>query len=407
MSAFLNGLVFSIPLSPEIHSNSPAETVDFYYNQLAQFVNRSFTVDENLVEEQLYKTADELFYISRLAPMVFGRKWNELNEYEKERFKKTLKIAAQHKIHDQIKQSSGGIPLLSLVSEETKKHFSRLDYSISGEEGRKKITVFMLKSDDGNWRISNVAFGENSLIRYYFGICKNLIDNYSIPYLEAELREQGYVVLEDFEGNEIGVLPKGWGWKKSDDNKNKPYQIKQEKGNKYLAADDHGESVILAANVKWNLKKYPYISFKWRGRRIPEGGDERFEDKIDNGAGVYVFYKRKFGLIPESVKYVWSSTLPIGSTLRLPGIGKPWMIIAESGETHLGQWRTYAFNAYEAYQKTFGGDPPNTAIGIGVLSDANNLKSHASADYDDIKALKYANTDSGIKHFLKAESISR
>ena len=95
--------------------------------------------------------------------------------------------------------------------------------------------------------------------------------------------------------------------------------------------------------------------------------------------------------------------MPVGSTMRRNGIGKPWNVVAESGEEHLGEWRTYVFNAYEAYQKTFGGDPPDDAVGIGILSDANSTHSLAYADYDDIRALKNANADSGVKKFLEAE----
>jgi len=75
----------------------------------------------------------------------------------------------------------------------------------------------------------------------------------------------------------------------------------------------------------------------------------------------------------------------------------------ESGPENLGEWRTYVLNAYEAYQKTFGGNPPDRPLGIGILSDANSTHSKAYADYDDIRALRYADADSGIKNFLKGE----
>jgi hypothetical protein len=112
----------------------------------------------------------------------------------------------------------------------------------------------------------------------------------------------------------------------------------------------------------------------------------------------------KFGLVPESIKYVWSSTLPVGSAMRRSGIGRPWMVVAESGEDELGKWNTYVFNLYEAYKATFGGDPPEVTAGIGILSDANSTKSKAYADYDDILALKHADVvSSEISQILDAE----
>ncbi|HEX9652234.1 MAG TPA: DUF3047 domain-containing protein, partial [bacterium] len=250
---------------------------------------------------------------------------------------------------------------------------------------------------------SNIKYDDDSIVRHYYGLCKKILDKLSLSSLIAELSGQDYVVLEDFESSELGGLPRGWTWKKQDDEKNKPYEIREENGSRYLAAEDQGESVILGKDVKWDLKKYPYISFKWRVHAIPEGADERFHKKIDSAAGIYIIYDKKLGLIPESVKYVWSATLPVGSAMRRSGTGRPWMVVADSGDDNLGVWRTYVFNAYEAYKKTFGGNPPDIPIAIGILSDANSMKSKAYADYDDIIALKNANADSGIKEFLKAE----
>ncbi|MFQ5633162.1 MAG: DUF3047 domain-containing protein, partial [bacterium] len=219
----------------------------------------------------------------------------------------------------------------------------------------------------------------------------------------AELGDKGYVVLEDFESGTDGKFPPGWSWKKKDNNKRKPYLVKTENGNKYLEATDKGESVIIGKKIKWNLKKYRYISFKWRAHRLPEGGDERFGKTVDSAAGIYFTYKKKLGLIPKSVKFVWSTTLPVGSTMLRTGVGKPWMVVAESGPEHLDEWRTYIFDAYQAYKDTFGGNPPDRPLGIGILSDANSTHSFAYADYDDIRALKHADATSGVKEKLDAE----
>ncbi len=219
-----------------------------------------------------------------------------------------------------------------------------------------------------------------------------------------QMADSDYIVLEDFEDGDIGQLPPGWQWRRDDDEKHKPYKVVQEDGNKYLAAEDNGESVILVKTIRWNIKQYPYISFRWRVHKIPEGGDERFHDKIDSAAGIYITYNRKLQVIPETVKWVWSSTLQVGATSRRSGgIGRPWNIVAASGTDSLGAWRTFVFNAYQAYIDTFGAEPPDRTLGIGVLSDANSTKSQAYADYDDIRALKTANAGSGVTHFVEAQ----
>ena len=210
------------------------------------------------------------------------------------------------------------------------------------------------------------------------------------------------LVLEDFSGNEVGKLPKNWGWRSSDNDIKKPYQIKEEKGKKYLAAQDNGESVALAKEVDWNINEYPYISFKWRATLLPKGGDARNGDTADNGVSFSIIYKKKLGKIPEQVKYVWSTTLPVGNAFRRSGIGRPWIVVAESGSKNLGEkWLTYTFNAKEAYKKTFGGNPPKNPIAIVILSDANNTKTKAYGDYSDIVVMKSAKADSGVNKVLK------
>jgi ABC-type transporter MlaC component len=399
-------MALSLTSSPAIENDSlsPKETIEHHYNALLRIVNNSRDLDESAFEQQVFQMVEKLFDIPKLSAMALGSKWPKLNAIEQKRFIETMKIALQKDILKQIdRYGVNRLPSIELISEEAKENFSKLRYLVSGNQGKKEFTIFMLKSSDTDWKISNIIFGKKSLIREYYSICEKLTKQYSLAYLEAELTGRGYVVLEDFEADEVGKLPKDWSWRNRDNNKNKPYVVMEENGNKYLAADDNGESVILGKNIKWNLKKYPYISFKWRARNLPDGGDERFGQTVDSAAGLYIVYKKKLGLIPESVKYVWSTTLPVGSTMRRSGTGKPWMIVAESGDEHLGEWRTFVFNVYEAYKKTFGGNPPKTAIAIGILSDANSTNSKAYADYDDIKALKSADADSGVKKILDAE----
>lgn len=203
------------------------------------------------------------------------------------------------------------------------------------------------------------------------------------------------LVLEDFEAGPVGGLPEGWTWRGQDNKKIKPYAIREEEGNRYLAATDSGQSVILGKEMKWDLETYPYLSFRVRVHQIPVGGDERDDKKVDSAAGVYITYRKKYGLIPESVKYVWSSTLPVGAAVLRHGTGRPWMVVMGSGTDGLGEWRTYVFDLRQAYQDTFGKKLPDHAEGIGILSDANSTNSTAFADYDDFRALRSVSTPVG------------
>jgi hypothetical protein len=191
------------------------------------------------------------------------------------------------------------------------------------------------------------------------------------------------LVLEDFEGGVVGEMPANWKARGFEQGKRPPYWIEEEDGNRFLRAEDRGQNVMLYKEVRWDARDYPYISFRWRIRAVPEGADERVEERADSAAGLYVSYRRKLGLVPESVKFVWSGSVAAGSSFRRPGIGMPWTVVAGSGPAD-STWRTFMFRTEDVYRETFGKDPGNRPLGIAVLSDANSTGSFAAADYDDI-----------------------
>lgn len=390
-------------LSLDNHSD-PQEMMQNYF-EMWEKILKDPTLPDLEKENKYQKIVDDFFHIRRLSRQFLSNDWQKLDEYTQQRFSIALRKDIAKKIKNSPLLAESNYPWqLNFRNKTIKERNATLDFDFVGKNRQSNIKVFLLKSVEGDWKITNVKIAnKNSLVRHYYKFCKRILDDYPVPYLIAELGEDNYVVLEDFESGTIGKIPPNWTWKSSDDPERKPYVVRSEDHNKYLEATDRGESVIIGKEIKWNIKKYPYVSFRWRAHKIPKGGDERYGKTVDSAAGIYFIYKKKLGLIPESVKYVWSSTLPVGSAMRRSGIGKPWMVVADSGEEHLGEWRTYVFNAYEAYQKTFGGNPPDETVGIGILSDANSTHSMAYADYDDIRALKNANADSGVKEILEAE----
>jgi len=195
------------------------------------------------------------------------------------------------------------------------------------------------------------------------------------------------LVLEDFEDGPVSGLPPGWKSRGFGEGDRAPYWIEEEDGNRFLRAEDRGENVMLYKEVRWSSREYPYLSFRWRIRAVPEGADERFEETSDSAAGLYLSYRRKLGIVPESVKFVWSGSLAAGSAFRRPGIGMPWTVVAGSGSPD-GSWRTFVFRTEDVYRKCFGKDPGDRPLGIGLLSDANSTRSFAAADYDDIVVYK-------------------
>lgn len=410
--SLLNSLALAVLAASQLAAagadeKAPEQLVRSGYQRILTAYEQNWPQNPEALQAEVRETLRHLLDLERLAPQLLHKHWQKMTPYDRQRFVEALTNSLTRKVMDEIaaysQQSRETVPELRIAEVERKRNASSVKAVLQGPKSEKKLTFSILHYADGRLKITDIEVGGKKLRSEYYRFCKKILDDYSPTYLIAELNEDDYVILENFEGGEVGQLPPGWTWKKSDNDKNKPYKIVEENGNKYLQARDNGESVILGKEVKWNLRKYPYISFRWRVHKIPAGGDERYGKTNDSAAAVYIIYKKKFGLIPESVKFLWSTTLPVGAYTRRSGTGRPWNIVVESGEKHLGEWRTYTFNAYEAYKKTFGGKPPDRPVGIAILSDANSTHSQAYADYDDIMVLKKANADSGARKHLQAE----
>ena len=199
------------------------------------------------------------------------------------------------------------------------------------------------------------------------------------------------LVLEDFEGPDEAGMPSGWKRRAFGDDPEepgRPYRVLEENGNRFLRAEDRGENVMIYREIRWDVSRYPYLGWRWRIRAVPEGADARYEETADNAAGVYLTYRRRLGLVPVTVKFVWSEGLESGDAFRRPGIGMPWTVIAGSGAAAPTEWRYVVVDVAKVYEETFGGSAPREPLGVGLLTDANSTGGYAAADYDDIRAYR-------------------
>lgn len=397
--------MFQLPLV-DTGGSSARTTVESYYGQWLDLLGEKGSLSDEVFSARSDSLIDGLFALDQLAPELLSPEWAVLKNYERTKFIRALRSSIKNKLWSYLEDpASADPPALTAMLDEENEDSATLKYSLLIGGREETLTLRMSRSPEGEWKLADVEYATGSMRVFYEQLSHDLLKKYSFPYLLAELADAPVIILENFEGSTVGKLPLHWSWRARDNAKEKPYRVREEDGNKYIEATDEGQSVILARDIKWDLEEYPYVSFRLRVHKIPKDGDERFDEKVDSAAGIYFIYRRKtFGLIPESVKYVWSTTLPVGSATQRSGKGRPWMVVVGSGRDGLGEWRTYVFDLGEAYRKTFGGKPPSKPIGIGILSDANSTKSQAYADYDDILALKTADegVTSGVEKILEA-----
>lgn len=209
----------------------------------------------------------------------------------------------------------------------------------------------------------------------------------------AAASAQEKIGIASFSNDAPDSFPKGWrNWPGQGDAVHEVYHVKEDGGNKFLSADDSKDlSVQTFRGPAWMIVDHPIVSWRWRAQALPKGANENSGATNDSACGVYIMFSqfKRYG-----IKYVWSSTLPVGTVVTKEP-GKMYFIVLDSGAGNAGRWRSHKVNVLEDYKKVFGHDAPKDtqSQGIGVLTDGNATHSRAACDYDDFARIKGSSPD--------------
>lgn len=177
----------------------------------------------------------------------------------------------------------------------------------------------------------------------------------------------------------VDRFPAGWRtWPFRRGKAKQVYKVKQEGNSRFIHAyDDKDISVQTMRNFYWPIDKYPYLSWQWRARVLPEGARENIDTKNDSACGVYVVVGKAKG---HALKYVWSTQLPVGKIVTRRK-GKLKIKVADTGKANLNQWRRHTVKVPQDYQQMFGRELKKNPSGIAILTDGNATHTASSCDY--------------------------
>ena len=86
---------------------------------------------------------------------------------------------------------------------------------------------------------------------------------------------------------------------------------------------------------------------------------------------------------PKSIKYTYSSTLPVGTTVDYGPLKV--LVVASKPNDGMDRWMTHERDVVDDYERLFGESPPNDApFVLAMWSDSNTMKSNSVVDFDDI-----------------------
>lgn len=185
----------------------------------------------------------------------------------------------------------------------------------------------------------------------------------------------------DFQGDQIGRFPSAWNSKDMGEAQ-QVYSVQAEGERRFLHADARDVSRQIGYETKWVwvLKEMPLLRWQWRALIFPEGSDERQKKGNDSVLAIYVLFGRWPSM--RAIKYIWSDTLPLGTSLDSPYAKWSKMVVVRSRRAEAGQWITEERNVLADYNRLFGeGKESPVANGIAILTDSDNTRSRAAGDY--------------------------
>ena len=201
--------------------------------------------------------------------------------------------------------------------------------------------------------------------------------------LFSEEKKEVLVVDRFSEGLNDQGLPRGWSLEKSLSKESK-ISIEQDKEGNVLHLLSVYDAFGLKKEMSFDIRKYPYLTWRWKALQLPKGGDIRKRDTDYQAGQVYVLFPRFPTTVnTRSVGYIWDSNAPRGSSGTSTAYSKMRYFVLQSGTGKLDQWTWETRNVYEDYKKLFGEEPTEVG-GVLLYINTQHTQSSAEIEYGDL-----------------------
>lgn len=174
------------------------------------------------------------------------------------------------------------------------------------------------------------------------------------------------------------------GWRVQEWKGRAEFEVVDAEFGKAIHLKSNSNSTALYRDMKFDIKDYPVLHWKWKVTELPKGGDVRKKSADDQAAQVYVVFPRWPAPVNSRVLgYIWDSTVPAGLPVQSAKSSHTKYIVVRSGNHGLGEWFSEKRNVLEDYRRLFREDPPK-AGSISVMIDSDDTKSSAESFVGDI-----------------------
>lgn len=143
-------------------------------------------------------------------------------------------------------------------------------------------------------------------------------------------------------------------------------------------------STALYREIKFEIKDYPVLHWRWKVTELPKGGDVRNKSTDDQAAQVYVvFPKWPAPVNSRVIGYIWDTTVPQGLPVQSTKSTRTKYMVIRSGSGGLGEWFSEKRNVLEDYKRLFKEEPPKVGS-VSIMIDSDDTDSSAESFVGDI-----------------------
>lgn len=147
--------------------------------------------------------------------------------------------------------------------------------------------------------------------------------------------------------------------------------------------------------------EYPVIEFRVKVDEIPPGTNVTMKRREDAAFRLFVIFDKGGGWFspPETIGYVWDSSMKVGSIGHAPRFKQVRYITIGSGTDGLGDWKTYRRNILEDYKRLFGSNEVPRIAAIALKCDSNHSEATAASAVQWIRFVPEGELGSGAIRF--------
>lgn len=182
------------------------------------------------------------------------------------------------------------------------------------------------------------------------------------------------------------------------------YQLVIEQGRTVLHAYAAEASSGLMQHVNIDPLAQPWLHWQWKVGRTVETSDKVQQVTEDSPARIILGFDGDKDALSFSdqilfetariftghdfpyatLMYIWDKNAPVGTIMTSHRSSRIKMMVVANDAADVGQWQTFKRNIAEDFEMAYG-EKPGRLIGVGVLTDTDNLGETVEAWYGDIK----------------------